>query len=65
DFGICIVPEEFVSILPQNVKLLSINDKNNQSEVKLIWKKGSDIIIKNCVEAIQDSYISDFKLSEN
>ncbi|HAK13275.1 MAG TPA: LysR family transcriptional regulator, partial [Acinetobacter radioresistens] len=38
---------------------------NNQSEVKLIWKKGSDVIIKNCIEAIQDSYISDFKSSEN
>lgn len=65
DFGICIVPEEFASVLPQNVKLLSINDKNNQSEVKLIWKKGNDLIIKNCIEAIQDSYISDFKSSEN
>ena len=35
-YGVCIVPEEFFSILPKNVKLLSICDENNQSEVKLI-----------------------------
>lgn len=59
-FGICIVPEEFTTVLPKGVKLLSINDKNNQSEVKLIWKKGNDSVIENCAKAIQNFYKLDF-----
>ena len=59
-FGICIVPEEFSTILPDKVKLLSISDKNNQSEVKLIWKKDNDLVIENCAKAIQDFYKLDF-----
>ena len=59
-FGICLVPEEFSTVLPKNVKLLSIKDDNNQSEVKLIWKKGSDSLIENCAETIQNFYELDF-----
>jgi len=59
-FGICIVPEEFSTILPDKVKLLSISDKNNQSEVKLIWKKVNDSVIENCAKTIQDFYKLDF-----
>lgn len=59
-FGICIVPEEFSTILPDKVKLLSISDKNNQSEVKLIWKKVNDLVIENCAKTIQDFYKLDF-----
>ena len=55
-FGICIVPEEFSTVLPRDVRLISINDQNNQSEVKLIWKKGNDQLIENCVKAIHESY---------
>lgn len=55
-YGVCIVPEEFSSILPKNVKLLSICDENNQSEVKLIWKKGNDSVVNKCAETIQDFY---------
>lgn len=55
-FGICIVPEEFSTVLPEDVRLISINDQNNQSEVKLIWKKGNDQLIENCVKAIHESY---------
>lgn len=59
-FGICFVPEEFSTVLPKNVKLLSIKDKNNQSEVKLIWKKGNDSLIENCAKTIQNFYELDF-----
>jgi len=55
-FGICIVPEEFSTVLPRDVRLISINDQNNQSEVKLIWKKSNDQLIENCVKAIHESY---------
>lgn len=55
-FGICIVPEEFSAVLPKEVRLISINDKNNQSEVKLIWKKSNDQLIENCAKAIHESY---------
>lgn len=55
-FGICIVPEEFSTVLPKDVRLISINDKNNQSEVKLIWKKNNDQIIEECVKAIRESF---------
>lgn len=55
-FGICIVPEEFSTVLPRDVRLISINDQNNQSEVKLIWKKSNDQLIENCVKTIHESY---------
>ena len=58
--GICVVPEEFSTILPKNVKLLSINDKSSQSEVKLIWKKDNDLVIESCAKTIQDFYKLDF-----
>lgn len=52
-FGICIVPEEFREILPKNVKLLSIEDDQHSSEVKLIWKKETDTFIHNCADLLQ------------
>lgn len=55
-FGICIVPEEFSTVLPKDVRLISINDRNDQSEVKLIWKKSNDQLIESCVKAIHKSY---------
>ena len=55
-FGICIVPEEFSTVLPKDVRLISINDRNNQSEVKLIWKKSNDQLIEYCTKAIHESY---------
>lgn len=59
-FGICIVPEEFSTVISKNIKLLSIRDNNNQSEVKLIWKKDNDLVIENCAKAIQNFYKLDF-----
>ena len=55
-FGICIVPEEFSTVLPKELRLISINDQNSQSEVKLIWKEDNDQIIENCAKAISESY---------
>jgi DNA-binding transcriptional LysR family regulator len=55
-FGICIVPEEFSTVLPRDVKLIAINDQNNQSEVKLIWKKNNDQITEDCAKAICELY---------
>lgn len=43
NLGICIVPEEFRSILPSQVKLLSLEQDTLMSEVKCIWKKDSDL----------------------
>jgi len=57
-FGICIVPEEFKVILPSNVRLIPIQDKNTLSEVKLIWRKDNDLIVNNCADAIHAYYSS-------
>lgn len=54
--GICIVPEEFSTVLPQNVKLIALGDNNSQAEVQLIWKKDNDVIIERCAKSIQDFY---------
>ena len=53
-FGICIVPEEFKAVLPQNVRLISIEGNHNLSEVKLVWNKDADEIIRNCVDFFKD-----------
>lgn len=58
-FGICIVPEEFGTVLPQQVKLLAIENQSYQSEVRLIWKKDHDRIIENCTGMIQQFYHED------
>jgi hypothetical protein len=59
-FGICIVLEEFSTVLPKDVRLISINDQNNQSKVKLIWKRNYDHIIEESAKAIRKSYKLDF-----
>lgn len=57
-FGICIVPEEFKVILPNNVKLIPIKDENALSEVKLIWKKEQDPVVNRCADSIHRYYES-------
>lgn len=57
-FGICIVPEEFKVILPNNVKLIPIKDENALSEVKLIWKKEQDPVVNRCADSILRYYKS-------
>ncbi|MBC9230106.1 LysR family transcriptional regulator [Acinetobacter beijerinckii] len=57
-FGICIVPEEFKVILPNNVKLIPIKDENALSEVKLIWKKEQDPVVNRCADSIHRYYKS-------
>lgn len=43
NLGICIVPQEFQSILPPQVKLLSLEQNTLLSEVMCIWKQDSDL----------------------
>lgn len=57
-FGVCIVPEEFADIVPDNVKLLILDNKQHQSEVKLIWKKDSEAVINECCQMIQNLYMT-------
>lgn len=57
-FGICIVPEEFKVILPNNVTLIPIKDENAFSEVKLIWKKDQDSVVNHCADSIHRYYES-------
>lgn len=54
--GICIVPEEFQAVLPQDVKLIPITGESYLSEVKLIWKKDSEAIVYDCAERLQRSF---------
>lgn len=48
--GVCIVPEEFKSIVPENVRLLPLKEKGFNSEVVLAWKKDSDQKIEKCAQ---------------
>ena len=54
--GVCIVPEEFNSILPSKVKLLAIDACGHFSEVLLIWRKEQDSTIESCVGQILQYY---------
>ena len=54
--GVCIVPEEFNSILPSKVKLLAIDACAHFSEVLLIWRKEQDSTIESCVGQILQYY---------
>ena len=47
--GICIVPEEFQSILPPNVRLVAIQPQPEPSRVCLIWNKQNDLVIEQSV----------------
>ena len=47
--GICIVPEEFQSILPPNVRLVAIQPQPEPSRVCLIWNKENDLVIEQSV----------------
>lgn len=55
-YGICIVPEEFKNLLPTNVVLKPIEDKNSCSEVKLIWRKDQDVVVQQCIDYFQNFY---------
>lgn len=50
--GVCIVPQEFESILPERVKLLTLEQGQHHSEVSLIWRKDQDIKIQQCVDYV-------------
>lgn len=54
--GVCIVPEEFHSILPNHVRLLDIEGGVHCSEVLLIWRKENDAVLQPCVDWILECY---------
>lgn len=59
NLGICIVPLEFQSILPPQVKLLSLEQNTLMSEVKCIWKQDSDLdpYVEELVQMLQTKSI--------
>jgi len=50
--GISIVPQEFEQILPQNVKLIPLENKNLLSEVVLAYRANQSDLIQPYVEQI-------------
>ncbi|TCM62799.1 DNA-binding transcriptional LysR family regulator [Acinetobacter calcoaceticus] len=54
--GVCIVPEEYGSVLPPNVKLITIENDQHHSEVLLIWRKDYDPLIQRCAEMLLDRF---------
>lgn len=54
--GICLVPEEFRSILPDSVKLIALHPEPQPSKVCLIWSKNADEFIGKTAAAFQRCY---------
>lgn len=52
NLGISIVPQEFEQILPQNVKLIPLENKNLLSEVVLAYRTNQSDLIQPYVEQI-------------
>ena len=52
NLGISIVPQEFEQILPQNVKLIPLENKNLLSEVVLAYRTNQSDLIQPYVEHI-------------
>jgi DNA-binding transcriptional LysR family regulator len=50
--GICIVPAEFASVLPAQVRLLALEEPC-QTEVHLCWANHQDALLRQCVTALQ------------
>ena len=50
--GICIVPEEYQSILPEQVQLLPLENGQVLSEVLMVWKKEKERLIQDCAVAL-------------
>ncbi|WP_368678857.1 LysR family transcriptional regulator [Acinetobacter lactucae] len=58
NLGVSIVPKEFQQILPDQVKLLPLNDQLSLSEVVLVYRKDHDEIIQHCAERIHQIFQS-------
>lgn len=52
-FGICLVPEEFCSILPNTVKLVALHPEPQPSKVCLVWSKNADELVLQAVVELQ------------
>lgn len=54
--GVCIVPQEFQSILPQNVKLITLLPEAPLSKVCLIYNKTADPLIVEIAESLKNTH---------
>ncbi|WP_130803415.1 LysR family transcriptional regulator [Acinetobacter ihumii] len=61
NLGICIVPQDFESVLPHNVRLIELDNEPYFSSVVLLWKKETDPLLEQCVDHIL-KYFSDSKV---
>ena len=50
DIGLCIVPEEFTEILPEQVRLVPLEAENSLSDVVMAWRKNADQVIQKSAE---------------
>ncbi|OTG83982.1 LysR family transcriptional regulator [Acinetobacter sp. ANC 4648] len=57
NLGICIVPEEFQSILPEQVQLLPLENGRVLSEVMIVWNKEKEQLIQDCAAALADYFL--------
>lgn len=53
EIGICIVPEEFTDILPEQVRLIPLEAANSLSDVVMIWNKNADEVIQKSAEYLR------------
>ena len=60
NLGICIVPQDFESVCPSNVRLIEIDHKPCLSSVVLLWKKETDLLLQHCIKDIL-KYFSESK----
>ncbi|OTG64736.1 LysR family transcriptional regulator [Acinetobacter silvestris] len=54
--GICIVPEEFHSILPEQAQLLPLENGGVLSEVVMLWSKEKEQRVQDCAAALADYF---------
>lgn len=52
NLGICIVPQDFESVCPSNVRLIEIDHEPCFSSVVLLWKKETNSLIQHCIKDI-------------
>lgn len=50
EIGVCIVPEEFTEILPEQVKLIPLQAANSLSDVVMVWSQNADEVIQKSAE---------------
>jgi DNA-binding transcriptional LysR family regulator len=50
EIGVCIVPEEFTEILPEQVKLIPLQAANSLSDVVMVWSQNADEVIQKSTE---------------